>query len=47
MEFGISQGSENTLVWDLVMVYCDFTEVIFNTEPLRNASVFILKVTPY
>lgn len=47
MEFGMSQGSENTLVWDLVMVYCDFTEVIFNTEPLRNASVFILKVTPY
>lgn len=41
----MSQGSENTLAWDLAVLYHDFTEVIFDTEPLMNTSVFILEVS--
>lgn len=41
----MSQGSENTLAWVLAEVYRDFTEVIFDTGPLRKASVFILEVS--
>lgn len=41
----MSQGSENTLAWVLAVVYGDFTEVIFDTGPLRKASVFILEVS--
>jgi hypothetical protein len=41
----MSQGSENTLAWVLVVVYHGFTDVVFDSEPLQNASVFILEAS--